>query len=62
MTEKEKLEIIVEHFKGKLLGMTGNDEELVVALKNKKVTIKDHLLKSVDEIIKEIEEAGEKND
>ena len=58
MVEEKGLEIIFEHFKDELLGMTSNDKELVVALKNKEVTIKDHYLKSIDEIIKEIEESN----
>ena len=57
MIEEKGLEIMVEHFKDELLGMTSNDKELVVALKNKEVTIKDYRLKSIDEIIKEIEES-----
>lgn len=55
MTEAQ-LKVIYEHFKDELLGMVGTDEELVVGLKSKEVTIKDYQSKSVDEIIKEIKE------
>ena len=55
MTENIELKTMLEHFKGELLGLTSNDKELVVGLKDKEVIIKDYHLKSVDEIIEEIE-------
>lgn len=55
--EKTLLKAIRDHFKDELLGMSGNGKELIVALKDKEVTIKDYLLKSVDEVIKEIKES-----
>lgn len=51
------IKAIREHFKDELLGMSSDDNELVVALKDKEVVIKDYFLKSVDAIIKEIKEA-----
>lgn len=55
MTEEIELKTMFEHFKGELLGLTSNDKELIVGLKDKEVIIKDYHLKSVDEIIEEIE-------
>lgn len=55
MTKEEQiLAKIKEEFKDELQGMTGNDHELVVMLKDKEVVIKNHLEKTPEEVIEEI--------
>lgn len=55
--EEQIRETILNHFEDEVLGMTANDEEMIVGFKNKNVVIKDYLNKTLVEIIKEIETA-----
>ena len=56
MKEEQIIAKIKEVFKDELQGMTGNDHELVVMLKDKEVVIKNHLEKTPEEVIEEITE------
>ena len=55
MTEKDKMKKISELLGEELLGMTGTSQSMTFILKNKQVIVEDYGSKSVDEIIKEIE-------
>lgn len=61
--ENDIIKEIAEYFSGDFLGMTGTDESMTIALKDKKITINNIKNKSSKEIIEEIVEVktNEKN-
>lgn len=52
--ENNIIKEIAKYFGDDLLGMTGTDESMTIALKNKEITINNIKIKSIDEIIQEI--------
>ena len=56
IAENNIIKEIAEYFGDEFLGMTGNDDSMIIALKNKEITIKDFKTKTIGEIIKEIME------
>lgn len=59
--ENNIIKIIAEHYGDSFLGMTGTDESMTIKLKDKELIIKNINLKSLEEIIKEIDVAVNKN-
>ena len=51
------METITKYFKDNVVGMCAGENKLTVDLKDKTVVIKDYDVKTIVEIIKEIEEA-----
>lgn len=51
------LKAITSHFEESFIGAFSHDSELTVTLKDKTVVIKDYDVKTIMDIIKEIEEA-----
>ena len=57
MKEEQIIAKVKEVFKDELQGMTGTDDCMIIALKNKEITINDIETKSIDEIIEEIKQS-----
>lgn len=56
IAENNVVKEIAEYFGDEFLGMTGTDDSMTIALRDKEIIIKDLKKKSVDQIIKEIVE------
>lgn len=55
--EKEIMESLWDHFKNDINGMTGDDNNMVISLRNgKTITINNYLNKEIETIINEIKE------
>ena len=55
--EKEIMESLWDYFKNDINGMTGDDNDMVVSLRNgKTITINNYLNKEIETIINEIKE------
>lgn len=59
--EKEIMESLWNHFKNDINGMTGDDNDMVVSLRNgKTITINNYLNKEIETIINEITQKNNK--